>query len=167
MPDILSTIAAQTGIDPSTIEKVVGAIMNFLKAHLPPDLFAKLESRIPEANKLAESVEDQPEGLLGMASKLAGKLMGSSGEAGADLLGNFLKAGVPAETAAQILPRIFDALSRHLPPEALEKLRHSLPSIPGLDMTKVLPQEGSEAAPATEPESIPPAAPSEPPSDFV
>jgi hypothetical protein len=155
-------------MDRATIEKAVGAVLNFLKAHLPPEKYASLESRIPEANKLAESVEDQPEGLLGMASKLAGKLMGGPAEASADLMGNFLKAGVPTETAAHVLPKIFESLSAHLPPEVLDKLRNALPSIPGLDSRKVLPTEAPEpsASPA-DPEATIPLPQSEPPADFV
>ena len=139
MPDILSSLAANTGIDIASIEKMVAAVLKFLRSELAPETYAKVESTIPEADKIVEEApEERSGGLLDMASKLAGKFMGKDGEASADLMGNLLKTGVSMSAVAAFLPQLFQFLSAHLPPEIMSQLKNVIPALPGIDMEKIL-----------------------------
>ena len=148
MPDILSTLAAQTGIDVATIQKLLGAVLAFFRSQLKPETYSKLASVIPQADELVEAHEQRPGSLGSLASELAAKFMNGSGQAGADFMGNLVKSGVRVEDAASVLPGLFHVLSGHLPPEVLEQLKKSIPTLPGFDLGKILRQGTPQAGPA-------------------
>jgi hypothetical protein len=154
MPDILSSLANQTGIDVASIHKLLGAILAFFKSQLKPETYSKLASAIPQADELVAAHQEQPGGLVSMASELASKFMNGSGQAGAAFLGNLMKSGVPVEDAANFLPGLFKVLSSHLPPEVLDQLKKSIPDLPGVDLGKILNQGTPQVGPA-EAQAIP------------
>jgi hypothetical protein len=150
MPDMLSTLAAHTGIDIASIEKMVAAVLKFLRTELAPETYAKVESTIPEAEKIVEEApEEQPGGLLDMASKLAGKFMGKGGETSTDLMGSLLKTGVSMSAVAAFLPQLFRFLAAHLPPDIMSQLKNALPALPGIDLDKALHPQAQENEPGT------------------
>jgi hypothetical protein len=145
MSDMLSTLAAQTGIDIASIEKMVGAVLKFLRSELAPETYAKVE-----ADKVVEEApEERSGGLMDMATKLASKFMGKDGEASADLMGNLLKTGVSMSAVAAFLPQLFQFLAAHLPPEIMSQLKNALPALPGIDLEKALHPQAQENEPGT------------------
>lgn len=154
MPDILSTLAAQTGIDVATIQKLLGAVLAFFRSQLKPETYTKLASVIPQADELVEAHEQRPGSLGSLASELAAKFMNGSGQAGADFMHNLVKSGVRVEDAASVLPGLFHVLSGHLSPEVLEQLKKSIPTLPGFDLGKIL-RQGTPQAGSAPIETIP------------
>jgi hypothetical protein len=150
MPDILSTLATQTGIDVTTLEKLLGAILAFFRSQLKPETYDKLASVIPQADELVKAQKERPGGLGGVATELASKFLDGSGQAGADFMANLVKSGVSVELAASFLPKLLHFLSAHLPPEVMAQLKKSIPALPGIDPGKI-PTLGVPQAPATAP----------------
>jgi len=146
MPDILSTLATQTGIDVATLHKLLGAVLAFFRSQLKPETYSKLASAIPQADELVQAHEQRPGSLGSLASELAAKFMNGSGQAGADFMRNLVKSGVPVEEAASVLPGLFKVLAGHLPPEVLDQLKKSIPDLPGIDLGNVLRPSTPDAA---------------------
>lgn len=146
MPDILSALAAQTGIDEATLQRLLGAVLQFFHSQLKPETYDKLASAIPQADELVRAHEERPGTLGSLASELATKFFNGSGQAGVDFMANLVKSGVPVEQATDALPDLFKVLAKHLPPEVVEKLRKSIPALPGIDMGKILKPEAADAA---------------------
>jgi hypothetical protein len=148
MPDILSTLATQTGIDVTTLQQLLGAILAFFRSQLKPETYSKLASAIPQVDELVKAQEERPGGLGSRASELASKFLNGSGQAGADFMANLIKSGVSVEQAASILPQLFHVLASHLPPEVLAQLKKSIPALPGFDPAKILRPGAAQAGPA-------------------
>lgn len=133
MADIVAALASQTGLDGETVKKGLGALLTFLQKNLPPDLFGKLQSALPGASAMLSDYEPCQEGadsgLMGMVSGLAGKLFGGQAENGAHLLTDLSRLGLSAEQIESFLPRAYEALKAYLPPELLEKIKATLPTL--------------------------------------
>jgi uncharacterized protein (DUF2267 family) len=147
MSESLKNVAASTGFDSGTIEKVLGGVLSFLKAHVSPETYAAIEAKLPEAERtvarFAEAAASGPDGLLGKVSELAGKLLG--GDSGGDLLGKLARLGLPAGDLAAILPKLFQFLADRLPPDLLKRIAEALPAIPGVDKSALLDEPGMES----------------------
>jgi len=80
MSDLISTLATQTGIDPATIQKGLGAVLTFLKEHLGGEHFEKVQSAVPGAQGMMETYsaaaaqEGESPGLFEKVASLAGSL---------------------------------------------------------------------------------------------
>jgi hypothetical protein len=146
MSESLQNLAASTGFDSGAIEKVLGGVLSFLKAHVGPETYAAIEAKLPEAgrsvSRYAEAAASGGDGLLGKVSELAGKLLG--GDSGGDLLGKLAKLGLPAGDVAAILPKLFQFLAARLPADLLKPIADALPAIPGVDKSALLGEPDAE-----------------------
>jgi hypothetical protein len=148
MPDILSTLATQTGIDVTTLQQLLGAILAFFRSQLKPETYTKLASAIPQADELVKAQEEKPGGLGSLATELASKFMDGSGQAGADFMTNLIRSGVSIDLAARVLPQLLNVLAAHLPPEVVEQLKKTIPAFAGFDPGKILRPGTPQAGPA-------------------
>ncbi len=82
MSDLISSLQSQTGLSAELVKNGFGAVLSFLKEHLPGDLFAKLESSVPQSGEaLAGFLSNKQEpGMLQNVGALIGTLFG--GQAG-------------------------------------------------------------------------------------
>src|SRR5262245_34547729 len=100
MSDPTTTLATQTGIDPGTIQKGLGALLTFLKDHLSAEHFERVQSAVAGASEKMEayatSQDSASPGLLGTVANLAGNLLGGKAGEGANLVGMLSKAGLDA-----------------------------------------------------------------------
>jgi len=146
MSESLKNLAASTGFDSGTIEKVLGCVLSFLKAHVSPETYAAIEAKLPEAEqnvaRFSEAAASGSDGLLGNVSELAGKFLG--GDSGGDLLGKLAKLGLPAGEIASILPKIFQFLAAHLPADLLKQIADAIPAIAGVDKSALLGETDNE-----------------------
>jgi len=150
MSESLKSLAASTGVEPDTVEKMLGGVLSFLKPRVDADTYAAIETKVPEARRVvsdfaeAEARGEPSEepagsqgGLLGQITEMAGKVLGGE-SGGGDLLGRLLKLGVPVGSITAILPQLFAYLRAHLPPDVLKQIAAALPAIPGVDPAALL-----------------------------
>jgi|GEM_PF-6225225 len=133
MPDIITPLSSQTGIDGETIKKGLGALLTFLQKRLSPDLFGKLETAVPGASEMLSAYRasegGKSAGLMGMVAGLAGKLFGGSGGDHAHLLADLSHLGLSAEQIETFLPKAFEQLRAILPAELVEQIKGVLPTL--------------------------------------
>ena len=134
MDEILKTLAEHTGISVETARNALGAIIAFLKEHLPEGLSHQLMQSLPDAHGLASSFEENkdPEpsgGLLGALTGLAGKVFGDGGAEATKALGMLKQSGLNLEQIQAFVPKVLELIKQHLPAELYEKI---LALIPGL-----------------------------------
>lgn len=122
----IETLANSVGIDSGLAKRGVGAVLKFIEEHIGPEVAQKVRSVIPDAPAMEsaydEGAKESSGGLMGTVAKLAGGLFkGGIGEAGqlAAMLG---KAGLSLEQITAFLPKAFEMLRAHLPPDAVEKI---------------------------------------------
>lgn len=145
MSESLKNLAASTGVDSDTIEKILGGVLSFLKTRVSPETYDTIEAKLPEARRVVSGfteaetqVEGSDGGLLGKVTGLAGKLLGGDAGGGADLLGTLVKLGIPVGSITAILPKLFQFLSAHLPADVLKQVAAALPAIPGVDPASLM-----------------------------
>jgi hypothetical protein len=133
MSDVVNTLSSQTGIGADLIRKGLGAVLKVLQDQLPPELFSKVGSILPDAGELisaAEAPGQKSGGMLEAVTGLAGKLFGAKGEAATDLFTRLSQFGFSAEQLQAFLPRVLEFFQDKLPPEILEKLQGLMPGLP-------------------------------------
>lgn len=129
MNELLKSLAEQTGLDLSTATNGLGAVIAFLKQHLPANLFGQLTDSLPDAEGVADSFETnkvEPKGagsIVSTAAGLLGKLVGQGGEGAAQLVKMLESAGLNLSQITSFLPKAIEALEAHLPAELLEKIK--------------------------------------------
>ncbi|MDG3003345.1 DUF2780 domain-containing protein [Paludisphaera mucosa] len=142
MSEILQSLARAAGVDSGSVEKILGGVLALLKDKVDPEAYAAVESKIPDAQRLASEASGPSAsgGILGQFAEMAGKVLGSGSGGGesADLLGRFLKLGIPVSTLTAVLPQILKFLSTHLPADILSQVAKALPAIPGVDVSALL-----------------------------
>jgi hypothetical protein len=128
--ELLKKLAEQTGLDLSTATNGLGAVIAFLKQHLPPNLFGQVTESVPDADGLVDTYEANkvaPSGggsVMAAVTGLAGKLLGQGGGAGATELFKMLQsAGLNVGQITSFLPKVLELLQSHLPPDLLEKIK--------------------------------------------
>jgi hypothetical protein len=135
--DLITTLATHVGIDPKVAEQGLGALLGFLKQHLSPELFGKVESSIPGADNAIKSFEDEAgpveeaasPGLLGSLLGMASTLAGDGGSAAA-LLALLGKAGLSVDQIAAFLPKAVELMKAYLPQDVIDKI---VALVPGAD----------------------------------
>lgn len=128
MDELLKNLASQTGLDASTAKNALGAVIAFLKQHLPSGSFGQVEQSLPGAEGLIDTFEANkvaPSGAGGLLASVAGavgKLVGG-GAGGATQLATMLgSAGLSLGQIQSFLPKAIEALRAHLPADLLEKI---------------------------------------------
>ena len=128
MDEIIKKLAEQVGVSPDVARNGLGAVLAFLKGHLPDGLFGEVEKSVPDAQGLVNSFEANkaPEssgGLFGAVAGLAGKLLGGGAGDATKLLGMLGSAGLSMGQITAFLPKVLEMLQAHLPPDLLEKIK--------------------------------------------
>src|SRR5688572_20624263 len=100
MADIISDLAAKSGVSPDMARKGMGAVIEFCKGKLSPDAYSKVSAAVPDADGMvAQSQQAQQApaqsagGILGGLTGAAGKLFGGGGSDAADLFGKLTRSG--------------------------------------------------------------------------
>jgi hypothetical protein len=124
----LSELANKSGVSPEQAQKGLGALLAFLKSHLPAEIFAKLMAVVPNGGDLmaaAQAVSEKApsEGVVGAVKALAGKIFGGSGGAAAV----FTRLGFSPEQVKAFLANVLAFLKEKLPEEVMKQIRAHLP----------------------------------------
>ncbi len=137
MDEILRQLAERTGLDPATAKNGLGAVIAYLKSHLPEGLFSQVEGAMPGAQGLADTFESEKSssggGLLGTVAGMVGKLVGGGGADASKLLAMLGQAGLSVGQIQTFLPRVLELLQAHLPPDLIEKIKGLLPTAPAAE----------------------------------
>lgn len=128
MDELLKNLAAQTGLDASTAKNALGAIIAFVKQHLPSGTFGQVESSLPGANQLVDSFEANKVapsgagGILGSVTGVVGKLFGGGAGSAAQLATMLGSTGLSVAQIQSFLPKALEALKTHLPADLFAKV---------------------------------------------
>jgi hypothetical protein len=133
MADLIAALSTQTGIDPETTQKGLGALLTFLKGQLGPEAFGKVESAVPGSEGLLSAFESgagsSGQGLLGAVTGLAGKLLGGQAGEGANLVSLLSRSGLEAGQIQAFLPKAFELLQNYLPPDLVGLIKTLIPQV--------------------------------------
>ena len=134
MDEILKTLCEHTGIDIETAKKALGAIIAFLKEHLPKELSGQLMGALPDAHGLASSYEAAAPaeaassgGVMGTLTALATKFLGENAGEATKLLGMLQNAGLDLKQIEAFLPKVIELIKAHLPADLYEKIIAMIP----------------------------------------
>jgi len=128
MSDIVSDLAARTGLTPEQAQKGLGAVLGYFKESVPEEDFAKVKEAVPGSDQMmaaAEPSEEASGGLLGAIKGMAGKLFGSGGASA--LIGKLSSLGISAEQATAFLPKVLEELKGRLPESVMKQISGLLP----------------------------------------
>ncbi len=134
MNDFLSMIAGKAGLDESTAEKGVGALLSSLKDNVPADTFSGVKDLIPDAGNVMNKFQNLPQtednsgglsGLMGMASGLLG---GKSEQIG-NMVSLFSKAGFSLDMVKQFLPAVFDYIKTNGSESLVQNITKAIPEL--------------------------------------
>jgi hypothetical protein len=128
MADLINDLASRAGISPEQAQKGLGAVLGFLKSHLPADVYNKVSAAVPggDAAAAAEPPAEERGGLLAGLTGAVGKLFG--GGAGPELVAKLGKLGFSAEQVQAFLPRVLEFLRGKLPEDVMRKITGLLPA---------------------------------------
>jgi hypothetical protein len=131
MADFISDLASKSGVSTDLAKKGVGALLAFLKGHLPAEGFARIEAAVPGADGMtaaAQADEGKPSGggILGAVTGLAGKLFGGGG--GAALLTQLTQLGFSADQVQSFLPKVLEFFKDKLPGDLMKQVSGLIPA---------------------------------------
>src|SRR6516164_9110728 len=111
MADIISDLAAKSGVSADLAQKGMGALLSFMKEKLPAESFSKVTGAIPGAdNMMAAAAERGPEasgGVMSAVRGLAGKLFGGAGGA-SELVAKLTQFGFSADQLKRFIPTVLE-----------------------------------------------------------
>ena len=124
MDEILKTLAEHTGISVETARTALGAIVTYLKEHLPEGLSGQLMQSLPDSHALASSFEankaaETGGGILGVVTGLASKVLGGDAS---KLLGMLKSSGLDLAQIEAFVPKALELLKQHLPADLITKI---------------------------------------------
>jgi len=127
MADIVSDLAAKSGISPDMAGKGMGAVLEFCKNKLPAEAYSKLSAAVPNADGMIASANEaeQSGGILGSVKGMVGNLIGGGG---GELAGKLSKIGFSMDQAKAFLPQVLGFLKSKLPADAVQKLGGMIPA---------------------------------------
>lgn len=125
MDELLKNLASQTGLDPSTAKNALGAVIAFLKDHLPAGLFGQVEESVPDAQGAIDSFEANKAGggFLSAAAGVVGKLVGGGAGEASKLVSMLTSAGLNVTQIQSFLPKVIEQLQAFLPADLIEKIK--------------------------------------------
>src|SRR5262245_51121965 len=121
MADFVSELATRCNINVDMAKKGLGAILAFMKAKLPTDVFSKVTAAVPESENAISAFQSATEaagGVLDAVKKLFG---------GADVLAKLAKLGFSTEQITSFIPKVLEFLKGKLPADAMNQVAHLLP----------------------------------------
>ena len=132
MNEILRILAQHLNISEAIARKGLGAIMYFLKDHLPAGLVSQLQTDVPESNDLATHFEQNKEsGVMSTVAGVAGNLLGGQTGEASKLAGLLGQAGLSMDQIGSFLPKALELLKDHLPAEIYTKIVELIPDSVG------------------------------------
>jgi hypothetical protein len=131
MADLISDLAAKSGVSPDLAGKGVGAILALLKDKLPADSFAQVLSAIPNADNLMSgaqaALQQSPSGgILSAVGDAVSKLFGGGA---AELASRFTQLGFSADQIKSFLPGVLEFLKSKLPADVVKQASAALPGV--------------------------------------
>jgi hypothetical protein len=130
MSDIVSDLAAKSGLSPDQAKKGLGAVLLFVKKSIPDDTFAQVSAAVPGSDQLMAAAgphEEPSGGVIESIKGLASKLFGGGGAAAA-LLAKLSSLGLSAEQVQSFLPRVMEFLKGRLPDSVMKQVSGLLPT---------------------------------------
>ena len=129
MADLINDLASKAGISPEQAQKGLGAVLGFLKNHLPADVYTKVSAAVPggDGAAAAEPPAEERGGLLAGLTGAVGKLFGGGGAAG-ELVAKLSKLGFSGEQLQAFLHRVLESLKGKLPEDVTQKISGLLPA---------------------------------------
>ena len=128
MSDIVSDLAAKSGISPEQAKKGLGAVLSFVKESLPEGTFAQVRAAVPDSDQIMAAAgphEESSGGILGTIKDAASKLFGGGGAAA--LLSKLSSLGISAEQAKGFLPQVMEFFKSKLPDSVVKQISGLLP----------------------------------------
>ena len=130
MSDVISDLAARSGLSPDQAKKGLGAILSFIKGSVPEETFTQVSAAVPDSDQMMAAAgphEEPSAGILGSLKGMADKLLGGGGGATA-LLAKLSSLGITAEQMQAFLPRVLEFLKGRLPESAMKQISGLLPA---------------------------------------
>ena len=136
MDEILQSLADHTGISVETAKTALGAVVAFLKEHLPEGLGTRLAETLPQADELDAHFQqnrspDAGGGILGTLLGLASKFLGEGAGEATKLFEMLRESGLNVTQIETFLPKVFEMIKQHLPPEVVEAILNKIPGLGG------------------------------------
>src|SRR5262245_15836001 len=127
MSDIVSDLAAQSGLSLDQAKKGLGAVLSFVKEHVPAESFSQVSAAVPDSDKImaAAGLQEESGGIIGTIKEKVGKLFGGGGVAA--LLSKLSSLGISAEQAKAFIPRVMEFLKGKLPDSVTKQIAGLLP----------------------------------------
>lgn len=128
MSDIVSDLAARSGISTEQAKKGLGAVLSYVKESLPEGAFAQVSAAVPESDQImaAAGLQEESGGILGAIKDKVGKLFGGGGAAA--LISKLSSLGISAEQAQAFIPRVMEFLKGKLPESVMKQIAGLLPA---------------------------------------
>ena len=129
MADIVSDLAAQSGLSLDQAKKGLGAVLSYVKESVPEDTFAQVSAAVPESDQMMAAVgahEEESGGIIGTIKEKVGKLFGGGGATA--LISRLSSLGISAEQAQAFLPKVLELLKGRLPEPVMKHISGLLPA---------------------------------------
>lgn len=140
MSELASNLSSDTGVSPDLVHQGLGAILDFLRQHVGPEIFDRVQAAVPGASdfiqRFQSAVEGSKGGLFEALAGLAGKLLGGRAQEVTQLLESFTKLGFKPEQIEAFLPRALEFIKSHLPADLIEQILAKLPALAQVMATK-------------------------------
>ena len=134
MNDFVTNLAQKAGIDDSTAQKGLGALLSTIQNHVPADTFTKLSAAIPDTGGILSSFQKtaKPSSDGGGLLNLAGGLLGKDASALGTLISQFSTAGFSVESAKTFIPIALNLLKDNMSPDLMKQIDTALPGVSAL-----------------------------------
>jgi Protein of unknown function VcgC/VcgE (DUF2780) len=134
MSDTPNAVSSETGLSTDLVHKGLGAVLDFLRQHLSPETFERVQSAIPDAGDFLNRFESSPKatgggGLLGALTDLAAKFLGGGAGELTKLMENFATLGFKPEQIEAFLPRAVAFIQSHLPADLFQQILARFPAL--------------------------------------
>jgi len=129
MSDIVSELAARSGLSPEQAQKGLGSVLSYVKDWLPAEAFSQVKDAVPESDQMMAAVaqtEEHSGGLIESIKGMASKLFGGGGPAA--LIGKLSNLGISPEQAQSFLPQVMEFLKDRLPESVTKQVSALLPT---------------------------------------
>jgi hypothetical protein len=134
MSDIANALSSETGLSPDLVHQGLGAVLDFLRQHLSPETFERVQSAVPNATDFLNRFQSSPDaagggGLLGALTGLASKFLGGGAGELTKLMESFGKLGFKPEQIEAFLPKAIAFIQSHLPADLFQQILAKFPAL--------------------------------------
>jgi hypothetical protein len=128
MTDIITDLAAKSGVSPDLAKKGLGTVLEFFKNKLPADAFSKISTAVPGAESMMAAADTGAEtsgGVLSAVTSTIGKLFGGGA---AEMASKLTRLGFSAEQLQAFLPKVLEFFRNKLPADVMSQVSGLLPA---------------------------------------